>query len=61
MAKKKLNYEQQVKQEEEYILFLRKRLDSENFKKNVSPDEYLKTKIKLDRAKFKLKTLKMGH
>ena len=48
----------QIKHEEEYIAFLRKRLDSKNFKSNVSPEEYVKTQQKLDKAKLKLRLLK---
>jgi hypothetical protein len=58
--KKKLSYDQQVKQEEDYIAFLRKRLDSANYKANVSAEEYSTTQTKYERAKFRLKTLKMG-
>lgn len=47
-----------VKQEEDYVAFLKKRLDSDNFKKNVSQEEYDKTKQKYDKAKLKLKFLK---
>jgi len=50
--------EEKIKQEEEYVAFLRKRLDSENYKNNVTPEEYDKTRQKYDKAKLKLKFLK---
>lgn len=39
----------------QYAAFLKKRLESKNFKDNVTPEEYLKTKEKYDKVKFKLK------
>ena len=56
--KKKLTKAQEIKQTEEYIAFLRKRLDSKNYKANVSAEEYEKEKAKLDKAKFRLKIMK---
>lgn len=56
--KKKLTKQQEIKQTEEYIAFLRKRLDSKNYKANVSEEEYDKTKLKYDKAKFRLKIMK---
>ena len=44
--------------EEEYVAFLKKRLESENYKNNVSAEEYADTKKKYEKAKFKLKMLK---
>jgi len=44
--------------EEEYVSFLKKKLESKNFKANVSVDEYEKIKFKYDKAKLKLKFLK---
>lgn len=44
--------------ETEYVAFLKKRLDSANYKANVSPEEYADTKAKYDKAKFKLKMMK---
>lgn len=46
------------KHEEEYVAFLKKRLDSENFKANATPEELADTKKKYDKAKFKLKMMK---
>jgi hypothetical protein len=47
-----------IAHEEAYVAFLKKRLDSENFNKNATPEEIQKTKLKYDKAKFKLKMLK---
>jgi hypothetical protein len=47
-----------VKHEEDYIAFLQKRLNSVNFKNNVSKEEYEKTEAKLKKAKLVLKLLK---
>jgi hypothetical protein len=58
MPKKKLTKAQQIEQEEKYVEFLRVRLASENYKANVSKEEYDKTKEKYDRAKFRLKIMK---
>ncbi len=55
---KKPTKSQQIKQETDYISFLEKRLASQNFKNNVSEDEYDKTKSKLDKARLKLRLLK---
>lgn len=56
MAKK--NKQQELKHEEDYVAFLEKRLASKNFVANVTTDEYNKTKEKLKKARFKLRTLK---
>lgn len=48
----------QILKEEQYVGFLRKRLDSANYKTNVSKEEYQETKKKYDKAKFKLKMLR---
>jgi len=44
-----------LKQHKDYITFLQKRLDSKNYKANVSEEEYKKTKDKLAKAKLVLK------
>ena len=49
--------QKRIKHEEEYIAFLEKRLKSENFKKNVSKEEYTKTQEKLKKARLVLKIL----
>lgn len=46
------------KQLEEYVAFLKKRLESTNYKANVSKEEYNKEKAKYDKAKFRLKLAK---
>lgn len=53
MAQKKSS----KKQTEEYIVFLEKRLASKNYKANVSPEEFDKTKKKLEKERLKLKLL----
>lgn len=45
------------KQEEDYAAFLKKRLDSNNYKNSVSKEEYEKTKLKYDKVKLKLRLL----
>lgn len=47
-----------IKQETEYIAFLEKRLASANYKRNVTSEEYEKTRQKLDKARLKLKLLR---
>lgn len=59
MKKKKLTKAEKIAHEEKYVEFLRIRLASENFQQNVSEEEYLKTKEKYERAKFRLKMMKM--
>lgn len=49
----------EIDHEEKYIAFLTKRLESENYKNNVSKEEYEETKAKLKKAKFRLKILKI--
>lgn len=56
MTKKK-SPSQVLKETEQYIEFLRKRLDSKNYKANVSKEEYDKTKEKYDKAKLRFKLL----
>jgi len=58
MSKKINTLEQKILHEEEYIKFLLKKLNSENFKKNVSKEEYANEKKKYEKAKFKLRVLK---
>ena len=45
------------KQREDYITFLEKRINSKNYKNNVSAAEFEKTKEKLDKERLKLKLL----
>ena len=46
-----------LEHETEYVEFLRKRLQSENFRANATTEEIEETKRKYDRAKLKLKFL----
>lgn len=52
--KKKPNIIAETKQ---YLEFLKKRLESKNYKANVSEEEYNKTKEKYNKAKLRLKLL----
>jgi len=47
-----------LKQTQDYLAFLKKRLDSNNYKNNVTSEEYEKTKAKYDKAKLRLKLFK---
>jgi hypothetical protein len=47
-----------IEQEEKYVAYLKKALESENYKQSVTKEEYEKTKYKYEKAKFKLKVLK---
>jgi hypothetical protein len=49
---------QSLDHEKKYIQFLEKRLASANYKANVTPEEYQKTKDKLAKARLKLKLLR---
>lgn len=55
---KKQNKKEQIEHEEKYVEFLQKRVQSKNFKANVSQEEFDKTRLKYDKAKLKLKMLK---
>ncbi len=57
MAKKKTTA-QVIKETEQYVAFLEKRLASKNYKAAVSADEFNKEKEKLSKAKTRLKLLK---
>lgn len=50
--------QKRIKQEEDYIAFLEKRLNSVNYKNNVSSEEFEKTREKLKKAKLVLRMLK---
>ena len=58
MAKQEKNKDKQIEREEEYVEFLKNRLESTNYKTNVSKEEYELTKKKYDKAQFKLRVLK---
>lgn len=53
-----MSKQQEIRHEEEYLAFLKKRLESKNFKNNVSQEEFDKTKNKYEKAKLKLRLLK---
>lgn len=57
--KRPMTLAEKIAHEEKYIAFLQRALASENFKAN-DPERYEQTKQKYDRAKFRLKTLRMG-
>ncbi len=48
-----------LEHERNYVAFLKNRLESDNYKANVSPEEYEATKAKYEKAKFKLKMLEL--
>jgi hypothetical protein len=58
MSKKNKKEKNIIKETEDYIIFLRKALDSKNYKARVSEEEYNKTKEKYDKAKLRLRLLK---
>jgi hypothetical protein len=58
MTKKKLSKKEELAHEVTYAEFLKKRLDSKNYKNNVTKEEYEKTKLKYDKVKFRIKLLK---
>lgn len=45
------------KKHEEYLEFLKKRIESQNYKNNVTKEEYEKTKAKYDKAKLVYKLM----
>lgn len=51
------NKKSTLQQDKDYLVFLKKRLDSANYKSAVSKEEYEKTKQKYDKVKLKLKLL----
>jgi len=50
--------QQELVHEEKYVEFLKTRLASKNLLANATPEEIEKTKVKYDKAKFRLKILK---
>ncbi len=58
--KKQISTKDRIKQEEDYLVFLKKRIESKNFKNNVSQEEFDKTKAKYDKAKLVFKILMHG-
>ena len=55
--KKKLSIAEELKHEQEYVAFLKKRLESTNYKNNVSAEEFNETSEKYKKAKFRLRLL----
>ena len=49
---------ERILHEEKYVAFLERKLNSVNFKSNVSADEFAATQEKLKKAKLVLKVLK---
>lgn len=54
---KKKSLAQILSETRQYIEFLKKRLESKNYKNNVSKEEFDKTKEKYEKAKLRLKIL----
>lgn len=52
-----MSAQKRIQHELDYIKFLENRLRSQNFKKNVSPEEYEATEKKLKKAKLVLRVL----
>lgn len=58
VMKKSKSKKSSIQLEQDYVVFLKKKLESKNFKANVSKEEYEKTKEKYEKAKLKLRFLK---
>ena len=56
MAKKK-NKKSQIDMDKEYAAFLKKRLESKNYKAVATKEEYEETKQKYENVKLKIKLL----
>lgn len=54
----KQSKQEQIKHEEEYVAFLKKRLESKHFLENSLPEVVEMTKRKYDKAKLALRLLK---
>ena len=52
------NKQDNLKHEQDYVEFLKKRLESKHFKQNASAEEIEKTQYKYDKAKLKLRMIK---
>lgn len=55
--KNKKNKKTELEREQDYHDFLKKRLESKNYKANVSKEEYEETKKKFDKVKLRLRLL----
>lgn len=49
--------QKRIKHEQDYIEFLERRVKSSNYKKNVSPEEYAETEVKLKKARLVMRML----
>lgn len=58
MSRNNKNKKSTVQQEQDYVAFLKKRLESSSYRKNVTSEEYEKTKQKYEKAKLKLRFMK---
>ena len=56
--KKKLTSQELISQEEKYVAFLKKRINSKNYQKTVSKEVLDKDKQNYENAKLKLRVLK---
>lgn len=54
---KKMTKQEELAHEREFVAFMKKRVESKNFKANVAPEEFQKAKEKYDKAKFRLRIL----
>ena len=57
-GKRKSSNAEEISQLKDYIEFLKKRLASKNYRKNVSQEDHDKAKAKYDKAKFRLRLIK---
>lgn len=55
MKNKKVDKKSDLEKHKDFVEFLRKRVQSENYKSSVASEEYQKTLQKYDKAKLKLK------
>lgn len=58
MTKQKLSHQQQIQHEEDYVAFLKKRLESKHFRNTALPEIIEATERKYDKAKLALRLLK---
>lgn len=54
----KISKERQIQLSTDYVAFLKKRVESVNYRLSVSEQEYKKTKEKYEKEKLRLKLLK---
>ena len=51
--------ENRLQHEIDYLAFLKKRLESQHFQQNATPEELVKTKQKYDKAKLLVRMLQV--